>query len=219
MILELARYPLWSELVPIVCAGPTGSFRSSSPRPPAPRRAFFVATFSFGYVQFRLRSVSPKAGFGLSQSSRALGRRPSETGHFYVWGPGLCIGLRSLFAEPEESGRRTGSSEEPVHLLPHRVENLLERRLVIDRLRAASELPLGLAREPGVAQTRLRLIIIDSGIPGRMPRAPWLEAVASERLAFFSHKLLGGAALSGDGLSAQLYFGRGTSGHPNLAGA
>jgi hypothetical protein len=212
MILELARYPLWSGPVPIVCAGPTGSFRSSSPRPPAPRRAFFVAMAGFG------RTFST-TGFGLSQSSRALGRRPSEAGHFYVWGPGLCIGLRSLFAEPEESGRRTGSSEEPVHLLPHRVENLLERRLVIDRLRAASELPLGLAREPGVAQTRLRLIIVDSGIPGRMPRAPWLEAVASERLAFFSHRLLGGAALSGDGLSAQLYFGRGTSGHPNLAGA
>ena len=31
MILELARYPLWNEPVPIVCAGPTGSFRSSSP--------------------------------------------------------------------------------------------------------------------------------------------------------------------------------------------
>jgi hypothetical protein len=121
------------------------------------------------------------------------------------------LGLRSLFAEPEESGRRTGSSEEPVHLLLHRVKNLLERRLVIDRLRAASELPLGLAKKPGVAQTRLRLIIIDSDIPGRTPRAPWLEAVASERLAFFSHRLPGGAALSGGGLSVQLYFGRGTS--------
>ncbi len=31
MILELARYPLWSEPAPIVCAGPTGSFRSLPP--------------------------------------------------------------------------------------------------------------------------------------------------------------------------------------------
>lgn len=72
MILELARYPLWSGSVPIVCAGLTGSFRSSSPAP-APRRAFFVAMAGFG-----------KDWFGLSQSSRALGRRPSEAGHFYM---------------------------------------------------------------------------------------------------------------------------------------
>ncbi len=146
MILELARYPLWSGTVPIVCVGLTGSFRSSSPRPPAPRRAFFVTVAGFG------RTFST-TGSGLSQSSRALCRRPSETGHFYVWGSGLCLGLRSLFAEHKGSGRRTGSSEEPVHLLLHRVENLFGRRSAIDRPRAVFKLPLGLTREPGVEQT------------------------------------------------------------------
>ncbi len=41
------------------------------PRPPAPRRAFFVVVAGFG-----------KAGFGLSQRSCPSGRRPSEAGHF-----------------------------------------------------------------------------------------------------------------------------------------
>jgi hypothetical protein len=45
-ILELTRYPSWSELVPIVCAGPTGSFRSLSPR------SCSEASLFCGYSQF-----------------------------------------------------------------------------------------------------------------------------------------------------------------------
>ena len=55
------------------------------PRPPAPRRALFVAVAGFG-----------KAGFGLSQRSRTCTPRPSEAGHFRIWGSDPYLGLSPL---------------------------------------------------------------------------------------------------------------------------
>jgi hypothetical protein len=61
---------------------------------------FFMAMSGFGRV-----------GFGLSQRSRPSGRRPSESGHFYIWlrsMPGSAFGAQILLRtgeSPRESGR------------------------------------------------------------------------------------------------------------------
>jgi len=69
-------------------------------------------------------------------------------------------------------------------------------------------------RRRACARTRLRLIIIDSGIPQRTPRAPWL---CSDSLSFRTG-LPGAAALSGGRHSARPYFGRDTSVRRRLVG-
>ncbi len=73
MILKLARYPLWSGLVPIVCAGLTGSFRSSSPAP-APRRAFlWLWPVSAKTGLACLRAPAPRAADPLRQAISTCG--------------------------------------------------------------------------------------------------------------------------------------------------
>ena len=62
--------------------------------------------------------------------------------------------------------------------------------------------------------SRLRLIIVDSGIPHRTPRAPWL---CNSSFSFHTGPR-GAAALSGGRRNASQYFGHDTSVHRNLVG-
>jgi hypothetical protein len=113
MILELARYLSWSELVPIVRAGPTGSFRSLSPRPPVPKRAFFVAMagFSVKLVLACLRDPAPRAADPLSRATFVFGTQihtwgsaPSFPGGILFISPGPFVG--TLRVQPGASRER-----------------------------------------------------------------------------------------------------------------
>ncbi len=174
------------------------------------------------------RRPSPSAAAGDTQSARAerqggpsRGRDPSKqvTGrkrHVIARALRLFLGVLVHPANEHDS--------QMAPFLLHRILGKVPRLKVIFADGGYKGLPGGLLWRQvhwliSVEMPRLRLIIICSGIPRRTPRGSWLEAVASEWLAFFSHRLPGAAAPSGGGRSARPYFGRGTSGHPKSADA
>jgi hypothetical protein len=172
MILELARYPSWSELVPIVCAGLTGSFRSLSP-------ARSETSLFCGYGRFRQDFQYDR--FGLSQSSRALGRRPSEAGHFCVW---FCSA--SDFA-PAASVPVTSVPESPP---PHPISFLtfglfIKRRVTLSLSRWGCRVA-----RPAKAGLFCRFACC----PGQ-PREPW-QGERKIRSILVSPSSAGGAGLS-----------------------
>lgn len=90
-------------------------------------KPFFVAVAGFG-----------KAGFGLSQRSRACYRRPSEAGHFYIWRSHLYLEITPISGDhihawglaPSFSGGILSISPGPF------ISTLLAGTLLVGTLRA-----------------------------------------------------------------------------------